>query len=68
MYDEYGEVIMEDDGYYYGPRGPEVLPFLGWEFHTFIDNVKNVNCCLNTLCVHFIIETANLTLCDIPAL
>ncbi|XP_028278961.1 protocadherin-15-like [Parambassis ranga] len=23
MYDEYGEVIMEDDGYYYGPRGPE---------------------------------------------
>lgn len=28
MYDEYGEVIMEDDGYYYSPHGPEVLPFL----------------------------------------
>lgn len=28
VYDEYGEVIMEDDGYYYGPRGPEVLPSL----------------------------------------
>lgn len=27
MYDEYGEVIMEDDGYYYSPHGPEVLPF-----------------------------------------
>uniref|UniRef100_A0A672J348 Protocadherin-15 n=1 Tax=Salarias fasciatus TaxID=181472 RepID=A0A672J348_SALFA len=25
MYDEYGEVIMEDDGYYYSPHGPEVL-------------------------------------------
>ncbi|KAG7462931.1 hypothetical protein MATL_G00189960 [Megalops atlanticus] len=24
MYDEYGEVIMEDDGYYYSPRGSEV--------------------------------------------
>uniref|UniRef100_A0A3Q3W9N3 Protocadherin-15 n=1 Tax=Mola mola TaxID=94237 RepID=A0A3Q3W9N3_MOLML len=23
MYDEYGEVIMEDDGYYYSPHGPE---------------------------------------------
>ncbi|XP_043993271.1 protocadherin-15a isoform X3 [Gambusia affinis] len=23
MYDEYGEVIMEDDGYYYSPQGPE---------------------------------------------
>lgn len=28
MYDEYGEVIMEDDGYYYSPQGPEVLPIL----------------------------------------
>lgn len=28
MYDEYGEVIMEDDGYYYSPHAPEVLPFL----------------------------------------
>lgn len=28
MYDEYGEVIMEDDGYYYSPHGPEVLCFL----------------------------------------
>lgn len=28
VYDEYGEVIMEDDGYYYSPHGPEVLPFL----------------------------------------
>lgn len=27
MYDEYGEVIMEDDGYYYSPHGPEVMPF-----------------------------------------
>lgn len=27
MYDEYGEVIVEDDGYYYSPHGPEVLPF-----------------------------------------
>lgn len=35
VYDEYGEVIMEDDGYYYGPRGPEVLPFLKFEFHAF---------------------------------
>lgn len=25
MYDEYGEVIMEDDGYYYSPHGPEVF-------------------------------------------
>uniref|UniRef100_A0A3Q2EA02 Protocadherin-15 n=1 Tax=Cyprinodon variegatus TaxID=28743 RepID=A0A3Q2EA02_CYPVA len=25
MYDEYGEVIMEDDGYYYSPHGQEVL-------------------------------------------
>lgn len=24
MYDEYGEVIMEDDGYYYSPHGPEL--------------------------------------------
>lgn len=23
MYDEYGEAIMEDDGYYYSPYGPE---------------------------------------------
>ncbi|XP_037127213.1 protocadherin-15a isoform X2 [Syngnathus acus] len=23
MYDEYGEVIMEEDGYYYSPHGPE---------------------------------------------
>uniref|UniRef100_A0AAQ4Q911 Protocadherin-15 n=1 Tax=Gasterosteus aculeatus aculeatus TaxID=481459 RepID=A0AAQ4Q911_GASAC len=23
MYDEYGEVIMEDDGYFYSPQGPE---------------------------------------------
>ncbi|XP_034753511.1 protocadherin-15a isoform X3 [Etheostoma cragini] len=23
MYDEYGEVIMEDDGFYYSPHGPE---------------------------------------------
>ncbi|XP_039994772.1 protocadherin-15-like isoform X5 [Xiphias gladius] len=23
MYDEYGEVIVEDDGYYYSPHGPE---------------------------------------------
>lgn len=28
MHDEYGEVIMEDDGYYYSPHGPEVLAFL----------------------------------------
>jgi len=35
MYDEYGEVIMEDDGYYYSPHGPEVLSFLQWEYHTF---------------------------------
>lgn len=35
VYDEYGEVIMEDDGYYYGPRGPEVLPFLTAEFDAF---------------------------------
>lgn len=33
MYDEYGEVIMEDDGYYYSPHGPEVLLFLRFEFH-----------------------------------
>ena len=26
MYDEYGEVIVEDDGYYYSPHGPEVFP------------------------------------------
>uniref|UniRef100_A0A8B9LAL4 Protocadherin-related 15a n=1 Tax=Astyanax mexicanus TaxID=7994 RepID=A0A8B9LAL4_ASTMX len=25
MYDEYGEAIMEDDGYYYSPYGPEVI-------------------------------------------
>ncbi|XP_054653844.1 protocadherin-15-like isoform X12 [Dunckerocampus dactyliophorus] len=25
MYDEYGEVIMEDDGYYYSPHGPELV-------------------------------------------
>ncbi|XP_041645580.1 protocadherin-15a [Cheilinus undulatus] len=24
MYDEYGEVIVEDDGYFYSPHGPEV--------------------------------------------
>lgn len=35
VYDEYGEVIMEDDGYYYGPRGPEVSPFLTPELGTF---------------------------------
>lgn len=35
VYDEYGEVIMEDDGYYYGPRGPEVLPFLTPELDAF---------------------------------
>lgn len=35
VYDEYGEVIMEDDGYYYGPRGPEVLPFLTPELGAF---------------------------------
>lgn len=35
VYDEYGEVIMEDDGYYYGPRGPEVLPFLAPELAAF---------------------------------
>lgn len=35
VYDEYGEVIMEDDGYYYGPRGPEVLPFLTAELDAF---------------------------------
>lgn len=34
MYDEYGEVIMEDDGYYYSPHGPEVLPFLKFKLHT----------------------------------
>lgn len=34
MYDEYGEVIMEDDGYYYSPHGPEVLCFLIFEFPT----------------------------------
>lgn len=34
MYDEYGEVIMEDDGYYYSPHGPEVLCFHIFEFHT----------------------------------
>lgn len=34
MYDEYGEVIMEDDGYYYSPHGPEVLSFLKFKFHT----------------------------------
>lgn len=28
MYDEYGEVIMEDDGYYYSPHGPEVFHVL----------------------------------------
>lgn len=28
MYDEYGEVIMEDDGYYYSPHAPEVLSSL----------------------------------------
>lgn len=35
VYDEYGEVIMEDDGYYYGPRGPEVLPILTPELDAF---------------------------------
>ncbi|XP_061913922.1 uncharacterized protein LOC133657052 isoform X3 [Entelurus aequoreus] len=25
MYDEYGEVIVEDDGYYYSPHGPELV-------------------------------------------
>lgn len=33
MYDEYGEVIMEDDGYYPSPHGPEVLSFLKCDFH-----------------------------------
>ncbi len=37
MYDEYGEVIMEDDGYYYSPHGPEVLPFHRCECHILID-------------------------------
>lgn len=56
MYDEYGEVIVEDDGYYYGPHGTEVLPFFRCEFHTCIDNVKIVNYCLHRLCVQCIIE------------
>lgn len=58
MYDEYGEVIMEDDGYYYSPHGPEVLPFLGCECHIFSDNVNNVNYCLNRLRVQCVIEAA----------
>lgn len=40
MYDEYGEVIVEDDGYYYSPHGPEVLPLLECEFQTFIDYLE----------------------------
>lgn len=47
MYDEYGEVIMEDDGYYYSPHGPEVVSFLGCEFHTLSGNIKILNYCHN---------------------
>lgn len=40
VYDEYGEVIVEDDGYYYSPHGPEVLPLLECEFQTFTDYLE----------------------------
>lgn len=68
MYDEYGEVIMEDDGYYYSPHGPEVFPFLKCEFHTLSDNVKNVKYSPNMLCLQFIMKTAVSILCDIQTL
>lgn len=59
MYDEYGEVIVEDDGYYYSPHGTEVLPFLGFEFYTLSDNLKsNLKYLVNRWCVYFIPETA----------
>lgn len=55
MYDEYGEVIMEDDGYYYSPHGPEVLCFHIFEFHTvtiltflIIDLIARVPCVIQT--------------------
>lgn len=68
MYDEYGEVIMEDDGYYYSPHGPEVIPFLKCEFHDDYPNNNNDynnNYTLNRLCLQCIIETAVSTLRDI---
>lgn len=68
MYDEYGEVIMEDDGYYYSPHGPEVFPFLKCQFYISCDSVKNVKSCLNRLYVQFAMSTAVSTLCDIQIL
>lgn len=37
MYDEYGEAIMDDDGYYYSAYGPEVI------LHIFITGRSKVN-------------------------
>lgn len=42
MYDEYGEVIVEDDGYYYGQPGSEVMSFHEYEFHIRCENGKDV--------------------------
>lgn len=43
MYDEYGEVIMEDDGYYYSPHGQEVLQILQYETYKYSDSTKKVS-------------------------
>lgn len=62
MYDEYGELIMEDDGSFYSPHGPEVLAFIRCECYTCIDNVKIVKYCLTRLFVQCIIESEASTL------
>lgn len=45
MYDEYGEVIMEDDGYYYSPHGPEVITcFVNVNFILSLIKIFNYCC------------------------
>lgn len=59
MYDEYGEVIMEDDGYYYSPHGPEVLCFHIFEFLHSVTYVKIFNYGLNSVCAVCVIQTSS---------
>lgn len=51
MYDEYGEVIMEDDGYYYGPE--VITCFVNVNF--ILSLIKIFNYCCIRLFVQSII-------------
>lgn len=49
MYDEYGEAIMDDDGYYYGAYGSEVTLVI---FITGRSNVNKIQLFINKFLYH----------------